>query len=458
MSSPVDPILQKILAKDKTYLETTQLPIVTVSASFKEDLKGWHGYLENNTTPDVVFSRAHFSMAVAIAVQVWGKQIDPAKAWIVDPTNYVSERNWRGILLTEVIGKTLARWLLLKKVKDLVDIFGRGRLPILNSIAPPLLYLSTHVKRPILSLHVAAGNILAGQGKTVVQVITDPHVRDEYLTYIDRPNFYLCVFDEKTKIDVLEKANTLDKIADPKRIFVTGPPVDPRIILAKKRKHPWRNGPLKLCITTGGIGTNKSEIRQILNQLLPQLRRRPSPYQLMLYAGTQADIKNMVRELARELGVSATVISKLPEYSHWQIPHWLARSPAPSPLTIIYHPQIVDANELLIRHAFAWADGFITKPSGDMAYDAAAAGCFILTLAEWGVWEHHVSEFFQQQGIARTADVDHIDQQLQTLTDASRFADSWVERAMNRALKINKLYLQGSQKIIEAIRNIGSTK
>ncbi|HEX7017529.1 MAG TPA: hypothetical protein VF209_01315 [Patescibacteria group bacterium] len=444
MSTLLDPTLTKVLAQDKHNLETTALPIVTVSATYREDIKGLYGYPENESIPDVVFSRAHYSMAAGIAITAWGKKLQPEKAWVVDPTNYVSHKNWRSIELTEFVGKTLARQPLLKRLKDLIDSFGRSKLPILGSIAPPLLHLTQHVQRPILSLHIAAGNILAEQGKTVVQMVTDPHIRDEYLNNVDKENFYLLVFDEKTKTDALEKASLLGKQANPDRIIVTGPPVDPRIVANRLKKHPWRSGVLRLCMTTGGLGTNKVEIRQLLTQLLPELRKRPSPYQLMIYCGTHKDILDMVKNMAKEARVKLNVISDL-------------KAPRPKAdmlLTALYHPQIVDANEILIKYSFPWAHGFISKPSGDMAYDAAASGSFLLTLKEWGEWEYNIMEIFKQKGIARRAETDHIVAQLEALTSSQGKSESWVEQAMRSALTIDRQFRLGTEEIIRAYKKI----
>lgn len=429
-----DPILVKTLQKDKVYLRQSALPIVTVSAAFKEDVKGFHGYPEKESLPDVVFSRAHYSMAVAIASEVWQKEMDPQKAWLVDPTNYVSSEQWKTIKLTETIGKTLARNPILKLVKDIIDKFGRQKLPILESITHPLLYLFARFPKdkPILSLHIAAGNILAGQGKRVVQVITDPHVRPEYVTYAALKTIDFCVFDEATKLEFLEVAAVSGEKADPKRIHVTGPPVDPRIITCRKTKHPWRNGPLKLCIATGGLGTNKAEIERLLEQIMPELRKRKQEFQVVLYAATHADIRDSVFEIAKKHRVSVyDVMDKQASFR------------------VLYHPQIVDANELLLQYGFPWAHVFLTKPSGDMAYDAAASGSCILTLSEWGVWEEKIREIFEQKGIAREARSDAIVPQLRVLMSASGKSQSWVEQAQHAALRLDSLYLNGAREIIK---------
>lgn len=437
MTNLLDPQIEKIFKKDKLMLEKTQLPIVTVSASYKEDLKGFYGIPENEFIPDIVLSRAHYSMALAIASQAWGDKISPEKAWVVDPTNYVSNKDWKSIQFTEFVGKTLARHPILKKMKDLIDQFGRNKLPILSSITPPLFYLTENIQSPILSMHIATGNILAEQGKQVVQVVTDPHVREDYLNQAERKNITFCVFDEKTKTDFLEKAAILGKKVDPDKVVVTGPPVDPRIIAAGDKKHPWRSGALNLCITTGGLGTNKSEMRKILKQLLPELRKKDPTLNILVYAATHQDIFEMVSKIAKEekIKVGAPADKK-------------------AKLRILYHPQIVDANEMLIQYGFPWADGFITKPSGDMAYDAALSGSFILTLREWGVWEENIEQVFEQLGIAREAQHSDIVTQLKSLTSAKGKSQSWVEEAMQKAQTIDPLFKNGAKNIIKVVKSI----
>lgn len=461
MSNLFDPQLEKTLKKDKKLLEQTKIPIITVSATYIEDLKGFHDLPECDLALDIVFSRAHYSMALAAAVQAWGNKIDPKKAWVVDPTNYVKADDWFSIQLTESIGKTLARTPFLKKLKDLADKFLRNKLPILDSITPPLLYLSQKIKQPILSFHIASGNILAAQGKTVYQMVTDPHIREDYLNEAHRDNMHFLVFDDKTRTDFLEKAAILDKKVDPARITITGPPIDPRIIAAREKKRSWRSGKLKLCLTTGGLGTNKNEIRSILKQLFPELRKRPNPYQLMIYAGTHQDLADLVKNMAKQARVGLFEISAQDpaQFKHQgkiKNPYstrWVDQQIDQSRLSLIHHPQIVDANELLIRYGFPWADGFISKPSGDMAYDAAASGSFLLTLSEWGEWEHNIREIFEQKGIARQAQIKNISAQLETLTAAKGKAESWVEQAMRNAQQIDKQFLSGAKNILKAVKN-----
>lgn len=443
MSALFDSALSKLLEKDRRYLENTDLPIITVSATFREDLKRLHGYPDDNTIPDVVLSRAHYSMALAVAATTWMTRIDPKTAWIVDPTNYVSRRNWLTLKLTENLGRTLARHSWLKRIKDFLDQFARQRMPIIDSITPPLLYLTQEIKKPILSLHITAGNVLASQGKTVFQIITDPHVRYDYLENAHLPNLYYGVFNEDTALELQEKSQALGHELPPDRVLVTGPPVDPRIVKARNHKQPWRNGPLKLCLATGGLGTNFQEIKLILEQILPTLKnyQRQPLCQLLVYAGTQRDFYQMTTELANKHQVE---VGQLPETD--------------ALLRAIHHPQIMDANEQLIHYGFSWADGFITKPSGDMAYDAVAAGCFLLTLKEWGEWEVKIREIFEQKGIARQAQADHIIPQLEVLTNSQDKPSSWIERAMLTAHQIDSQFLKGSQQIVKNYRWLAGNK
>jgi len=448
--------------KDKEYLEKTRLPIVTVSSSYLEDLKGFHDYPETDTTQDVVFSRAHYSMALAVAVQVWQKSIDPTKAWVVDPTNYVKIKQWPKITFTENVGKLLARTPLLKKVKDLADKFARNKLPILESIKPALLDLTKDVKKPILSFHIASGNILAETGKQVVQMVTDPHVREDYLNQAQRKNISFLVFDHQTKIELLNKAKELNKKVDQNRVIVTGPPVDPRIVQYSQNKQIWQNGVLRLCITTGGLGTNKGEIKQLLQQLLPELQKNPSPYQILVYAGTHQDIYQMVADLAESAKIKLNKITafdpanfipggNLNKLNHQQSTKLKIKN---EKLSVIYHPQIMDANELLVHLAFPWADGFISKPSGDMAYDAVASGSFLLTLQEWGEWEHNIRQIFADLNIAKKARVEDIVAQLEELRSSNNKELSWIEQAMRKAKEVDPLFTQGVKRIVEVVRKL----
>ncbi len=438
----LNPDLEKVYFEDKRYLETTQVPIVTISGTYREDLKDWHRLENNETSQDVVFSRAHFSMALGVAIAAWRRQFDHQKAWLVDPTNFVSINDWHSITFTESVGKVIARHRWLKKLKDIFDRFGRKNLPIIDSLAPPLLYLTQEIDRPVLSFHVAAGNLLLDHGKTVLQVITDPHVRYDYLKHAGNKRLYYAVFDEKTKTDLLEQAKLIEQEINPDHVFVTGPPIDPRIIRLGRNKRPWRSGVLRLAITTGGLGTNKLEILSLLDGLLPELKKPNPKIKLLVYAGTHADIAQAVKQKAKayQLGVGKVTNRQ-------------------AKLRVIHHPQIFNANELLIKYGFAWADGFITKPSGDMAYDAVASGSFLLTLDEWGEWEHNIREFFEQKGVSRPARIDKILAQLTVLTQSSGPKSlSWVEKAMLNTHRLDGKFYNGAKNILKAYHQVAKAQ
>ena len=45
---------------DQKYLKKTAVPLVTVSGTYREDLKGLHDLPEDDLQHDLVFSRAHY--------------------------------------------------------------------------------------------------------------------------------------------------------------------------------------------------------------------------------------------------------------------------------------------------------------------------------------------------------------------------------------------------------------
>lgn len=479
--------LRQIYQTDRRLLSQTALPIITVSASFREDLKGLHRQKESDRSTDIVLSRAHYSMALGVAMQAWGKAIDPKKAWLVDSTNYVGNEALRGVAITHQIGKLIARFNILKTFKDLVDKFGRSKMPILDHVTPPTIYLGSAVTGNILSMHIVTGNILASEGKKVVQMITDPHVRSDYLANAHLPNMRFLVFDEATKTEFFAVAKKIGQKIPANQIktkvIVTGPPIDPRIVACSAGKKPWTaERPLTICLTTGGLGTNKEEIRDILQQLLPELAAQNSKKQsrlpttqLIFYAGTHRDHLDMATKIATEHNLTAQVISpKDPANFTLRAKTASERSQKlTQPFVILYHPQIVDANELLIQYAFPKADLFISKPSGDMAYDAVVSGAGLLTLKEWGDWEHNVREVFEKNGTAQMAATNDIITQLADLTrEASaafsskklssspvpaatlkeKSATSWLAQAMTRAKKLDPLFYEGAKNIIKAVK------
>ncbi|MAG59907.1 hypothetical protein CMO96_03920 [Candidatus Woesebacteria bacterium] len=419
---PTNLELPRTLHSDRHFLEEVQIPIVTISASFRSYIAE-HRDETAKVSDEAVFSRAHFSMAMAIFEQASTMGLT---SWLVDPINYVSEKDWKKIAFVESVGQLTARILILKKLKDFADNIIRSRLPIASAVEQPLLYVTEKTRVPILSLHYEVGNILAAKGKKVIQVVTDPHVRPHYLLEAQRSNITFCVFDQNTKDEFLEKAREKGLVVPKEKVVVTGPPVDPRIVKAREGKKPddYKRRGLRLAFTTSGLGTNKKEIKKMLDQLLQLIKK--TNIQLILYAGTHEDFRDMFYSLARNYKIA------------------VGDAESAEQVRVIYKPGIVRANQDLIKYAFPWADGFITKPSGDMAYDAAAAGCFLLTLRPWGEWEENIEKTFEGLGISQNANVDNFTRQLEDL-----LSSRWVEKAMGNALNIDPLFLTGAKKIVD---------
>jgi hypothetical protein len=262
--------------------------------------------------------------------------------------------------------------------------------------------------------------------------VTDPHVRPHYLYEAQRPNIFFAVFDKNTKDELTEKAKLYVKNDISERVFVTGPPVDPRIIDARKNKRPdaWRKREIRLAITTGGLGTNKDEVKTILKSIADKVKN--GEIKVILYAGTHKDFALMFEECALDLNIKLADIKD-----------------TKARIRMLYDPKIIEANKLLIDYAFPWADGFVTKPSGDMAYDAVAAGCFILSLSPWGEWEEKIEQIFANLSILKVADPHNFAKQIDDLSIAG-----WFENAILQALKIDKLFLQGAKNIISVQRHL----
>lgn len=426
---PEDLELPKTLHEDRHRLEKVDVPIVTISATFRQEIAEHLGERPKAGLEEAVFSRAHFSMAIAVFEQATRMGLG---AWLVDPTNYVSLQDWKTILFTEQIAERVARNPLLKRLKDFVDTFARSKLPIEEAVRQPLEYVTYRAKKPIVSLHYESGNLLAEQGRQVLQVVTDPHVRINYLLQAERRNITFAVFDENTRKDFIAKAHKMRKDVDAERVVVTGPPVDPRVVEARKDKKPsdHKERPLHLAIATGGLGTNKAEIKKILKSIMGSVRA--GKVKLILYAGTHPDFQLLLRKVARNHNLKIGRINN-----------------TDAPVRIIYHPSIVETNKQLIDYAFPWADGFVTKPSGDMAYDAAAAGCFILSLNPWGEWEENIERVFEKEGVLQKAEPASFARQLDGL-----LSSGWIEKAIGNALKLNKLYLRGAKKIVDLAQKL----
>ncbi len=412
---------------DCDLLTSVQVPIATVSAAFEPD------------KDQVLFSRAHYSMANAVFIAAL---ILKKTSWLFDPTNFVSADKWGKVVFTEKVGQLIARHPLLKDIKDLIDTRARNKLPLTEAIKQPLINNFKNTTQPIISLHYEAGNILVQQGHTVLQVVTDPHVRPQYLTHVNNLNLYYAVFDQKTKAELIEKAYTLQnfKLSE-KRVFVTGAPVDPRIEQKDRNKtiRAFKKRPLRLVITTGGLGTNKPEIEQLLPQLVPLLKQ--NQIQLVLYTGTHPDFLEMYQNFAQK--------------HRLKINNNLKKIDSKIPLILVHDNNIVDLNNLLIDHIFPWADGFITKPSGDMAYEAVAAGCFLLTLDPWGEWEENIRQHFEELGVSRRLDHQHPTQQILALkTIPITQSKPWIQLALEKALYLQPLLAQGSLNIVKAHQTI----
>ncbi|MBI2591042.1 MAG: hypothetical protein HYW33_04230 [Candidatus Blackburnbacteria bacterium] len=417
--------LPETLHTDQETLSKIEVPIITTSASFKSDISKISGEKVKDKGSDIVFSRGHFSMSVALFRQAHEMKLS---SWLIDPVNYVTEKDWGKLKGIVFVGQIAARFPIVKKVKDAADTLIRGKLPLAEAIKAPLLYATSNIMQPIISVHYEIGNILAREGRRVLQVVTDPHVRPQYLLEAGRKNISFAVFNKDTKEEFLAKAKEEGVSIDEDRIVVTGSPVDPRIVRARKGKNlNWiGKRPLRLAITTGGLGQNQDEIRHLLENICPLIKTRQ--VQVILYASTLPDFRQMYENILSKHTIT-----------------WSSRiEDKTASARIIYNPSIVDANQNLIDYAFLWADGFITKPSGDMAYDAAAAGCFILSLDPWGDWEVNVQEIFARLAILKRAEPEDFTGQLREL-----LASGWIKQAINNALKIDKIYLTGAKNIIK---------
>jgi hypothetical protein len=362
---------------------------------------------------------------------------------LIDPMNYVDNEGWQKVTFTQNVGRAMARSKILRWVKDLIDTKARSKLPIRQAITAPLLYLTEYVKKPIISMHYEAGNILSEHRFPILQYITDPHVRPQYLDPLpaDNPSpettppwgpITYAVFDEQTKHMVFDVAKELGKKINTDQVEVVGPPVDPRIIAVSKGKLPPKSGePIHIAITTGGTGTNLEEIRTLLYRLVPLLKP-PEKIRLFLYAGVHQDFRNLFEEFATEHAIR---IGNIDDES--------AR------IRILYEDSIIDANENLIRYMFPWAHGIITKPSGDMAYDAVAAGCFVLFLEPLGPWEENIQKIFVGNDVGFDFHVETALTHFNTL-----HSRGLLHEAMKNAQNLDPLYRSGVKNLLKLYRKM----
>lgn len=436
---PQDLDFQKTAHEERHLLETVQVPIVTVSATFREQLYERMGETPPEDLEDVTFSRAHFSMANAIVVAATKKK---KTFWLVDPTNYVSAKDWPKILFTQRMGRLIARSPMLKELKDMMDTRTRNKLPLTAAIKAPLEYVFHRTKEPIISLHYESGNILIEKGKKVLQVVTDPHVRPQYVTNAKNKNLFWAVFDTKTKSDLIELAHIEGQSISPDRVFVTGAPTDPRIPLKDKNRSStgFKHRPLRLAITTGGLGTNKKEIDELLKTCVEPIKN--NQIQLALFAGVHPDFSKMFQNFAKKNKIK---MGKINDTS--------------APLRIFYGNDIIDINELLLDHIFPWADGFVTKPSGDMAYEAIAAGCFLLTLEPWGPWEENIRQHFEELEVSKRVNLKKFPQQIKALTHAPiEKGKPWIQLALERARKMQKPLAKNAYNILAVQQKLRKMK
>jgi hypothetical protein len=430
---PDDLDLKKALHEERHLLENVEVPIITVSATFRKELAEKYRSVVH-TPSDVAYSRGHYSMAEAVRQQalLMNKSVH-----LSDPTNFVSKKDWKKIEFTESIGLLVARYKLLKYIRDKVDKVMRGKLPIKDAITPPLLYLAGRTNCPIVSMHYEAGNILAKNGKTIVQAVTDPHVHYQYLDMLpekgagmdnsNRADITFAVFDDDTKEKFYQLADELNKVLDEDQVVVTGPFVDPRITaIGETEKNIKEDQPVNIAITTGGLGTNLNEIKSVLEQLSPLLDP-PEKIRLFLYAATHKDFRNYFEEYA--------------ERNHVRVGNL---DDEDARIRILYEDSIVDGNENIIKYMFPWAHGVITKPSGDMAYDAAVAGCFLMFLSPWGSWEENVQKVFEDKGIGYDLDINNTKDQFEDLSKSGKFNNS-----LKAAHDLPELYRQGCKNLIE---------
>jgi hypothetical protein len=155
--------------------------------------------------------------------------------------------------------------------------------------------------------------------------------------------------------------------------------------------------------------------------------------QIAAYAGVHDDFVTMFTEFARTHDITPGQLDN-----------------TQSPFRIFAGTDIIDANELLLDHIFPWADGFITKPSGDMAYEAVTAGCFLLTLKPWGDWEENIRAYFEQLGVSVRVRHSDMIAQLRALTLAPvQDHKPWVELALERARKLQTPLSRGAFNILK---------
>lgn len=377
--------LRKALLAEKKKLEEVDVPVITVSASFRKEIV--EKYEVNlGSKGEIIFSRGHYSEAMAVVEAAKRKGLS---SYLVDPMNFVSIKDWGKLEFTEDIGELTARYDLLAKLKRVAEQLLRGKLPVSEAVKPVVLELIENIKVPIVSGHYEVGNVIAQTDKKVVQMVTDPHVSDPYLKVSDEENVSWVVFDEGTKNQFVDKVKKKNKSVNEKMIKVTGPGINPKILdVGKKGKTLDDERPLRLGITTGGLGTNRGEIKKVLDNLVPFIEE-PEKIQLFLYSSTHRDFRDIFEKFANENNIRIGDLDN-----------------EEAKLRVLHEDSMVDGNRNLIDHMFPWVDGVITKPSGDMAYDVLGSGAFGLYLDPWGRWEETVKSRMFEFGVGKKLDIE----------------------------------------------------
>ena len=149
ISPPSDLEFPRTLHEDRHRLEEVQVPVVTISATFRTDITAHLGE-KSRIAGEAVFSRAHYSMGVAILSEAKRRKLT---AWLIDPTNYVSQSDWQKIVFIKYIGQIAARTPFIKQLKEVFDRLARNKLPLSQAVQKPLLYVTERVNRPVVSLH-----------------------------------------------------------------------------------------------------------------------------------------------------------------------------------------------------------------------------------------------------------------------------------------------------------------
>ena len=101
---------------------------------------------------------------------------------------------------------------------------------------------------------------------------------------------------------------------------------------------------------------------------------------------------------------------------------------------------------------FPWAHTIITKPSGDMAYEAVAAGCTLLFLEPWGEWEENIKKRFIKNSCAYELNTRNVHKQLLYFFDHNHFG-----KALTKVVNLPTVYRQGATNIVKLQQRIAKS-